>query len=187
MTNSIGGDSLMVEQLSFQIADGGSIPTSPLQFIIKEMRVQAACKLNKCWHSRLPDIEWSNVTRNRYYVCYGAMFEQRWFAVAIWSSPVNQRFNIDETLELRRFAINNIAPRNTASRMMKIMVIMIKARYPRIKRLISYQDCDVHNGTIYKASGWRPAGKTKYHPWNKSRRRADSQSKADKIRWELTL
>jgi hypothetical protein len=185
VNKEIGGDSSVVEQLAFQLKDGGSIPTSPLQFEIKELRVQTACELNKRWHSRLPEIDWSNVTRNRYYVCYGALFEQKWFAVAIWSSPVNQNFNLDETLELRRMAICPEAPKNTASRMLAVMARLIKKRFPKVNRLISYQDTAVHQGTIYKASGWEPASRTKYQPWDRSRQRAKSQSDADKIRWEL--
>ena len=181
------GDSLMAEQLSFQIKDGGSIPTSPLQFDIKEIGVKTACELNSRWHSRLPLIDWSNVVRNRYYVCYGALFEQSWYAIAIWSSPVNQNFNLAETLELRRMAINENAPKNTASRMIRVMIQLIRKRYPLIAKLISYQDTEVHSGTIYRASGWRGASRTKYQAWDKSRNRTESQSKADKIRWEYQL
>ena len=177
----------MSKQLAFQLEDGGSIPTSPLQFIIKELGVQTACALNGKWHSRLPEIDWSNVVRNRYYVCYGALFEGQWYAVAIWSSPVNQNFSLEKTLELRRMAINDNAPKNTASRMISMMVKLIKKRFSLIEKLISYQDTEVHNGTIYKASGWHIGNKTKYQPWDRSRDRATSQSRADKIRWEYIL
>ena len=37
---------------------------------IEETRAQIACMLNELWHSRLPNIHWSNVVRNTYYVCY---------------------------------------------------------------------------------------------------------------------
>ncbi len=61
-----GGDSLMVEQLSFQIEDGGSKPTSPLQLFVKLINFETAIALNKKWHSRLPIIEKSNITRCTY-------------------------------------------------------------------------------------------------------------------------
>ena len=143
----------MEEQLTFQLGEGGSIPTSPLQFEIKEIGVRAGCILNGRWHSRLPKIDWSNVTRNRHYICFGAMFDNHWFAVGIWSSPVNQAFDVDSVLELRRMAIAPEAPKNTASRMIRVMIALIRRRLPNIKRLISYQDTEVHRGTIYKASG----------------------------------
>ena len=182
--NTSGG-SLMTEQLSFQIADGGSIPTSPLQFIIKKIGVRAACILNKKWHSRLPEIDWSNVTRNRHYVCYGATFDNHWFAVGIWSSPVNQAYDMDTVLELRRMAISPEAPKNTASRMMRIMIALIRKGLPNINRLISYQDTEVHQGIIYKASGWESVAEVAYRPWNKTRQRDNEQSTATKIRWEF--
>lgn len=177
----------MVEQLSFQIKEGGSIPTSPLQLFIRQTDVHTACKLNAEWHSRLPQIEWGNIVRNRYSGYYGAIYQQKWYAVAIWSSPVNQKFNLNETLELRRFAISPEAPKNTASRMMRIMLKLIREQFPLVRKLLSYQDTEVHNGTIYKASGWLPVHTTRYQPWNKSRQRNNSQSRADKIRWEHNL
>jgi hypothetical protein len=177
----------VVEQLSFQIKDGGSIPTSPLQFVVREISPILACELNRRWHSRLPELDWSNVTRNRHYICFGAIYKGQWFATGIWSSPVNQAFDMDTVLELRRFAIAPEAPRNTASRLLKIMIGLIKKHLPYIRRLISYQDTQVHNGTIYKASGWGAVAHTTYRPWDKTRKRKPSQSTADKIRWELNI
>tara|TARA_Y100000310_G_scaffold112189_1_gene110682 strand:- start:1258 stop:1827 length:570 start_codon:yes stop_codon:yes gene_type:complete len=181
------GDSLMEKQLVFQLGEGGSIPTSPLQFEIKEIGVRGACILNEKWHSRLPQIGWSNVVRNRHYICFGAMVDNRWLAVGIWSSPINQAFDMDTVLELRRMAIAPEAPKNTASRMLRIMIALIKKRLPNIKRFISYQDTEVHKGTIYKASGWQAVATVKYQPWDKTRQRAVSQSSADKTRWEYSL
>ena len=177
----------MAEQLSFQIESGGSIPTSPLQLEIKEIGVRGACLLNEKWHSRLPKIDWSNVVRNRHYICFGAMYDNHWLAVGIWSSPVNQAFDMENVLELRRMAIAPEAPKNTASRMIRIMIALIRKRLPNIKRLISYQDTEVHRGTIYKASGWEAVTKVAYRAWDKTRQRAVSQSGADKIRWEYLL
>jgi hypothetical protein len=115
------------------------------------------------------------------------MYNHEWFAVGIWSSPVNQSYNMDTVLELRRLAISPDAPRNTASRMIKVMITLIKKRLPTINRFISYQDTEVHKGTIYKASGWKPVGTTVYRAWDKTRQRNTSQSTADKIRWEYTI
>ena len=184
VSDNICGGSSMVEQLTFQLEEGGSIPTSPFQFKIKEMSARGACILNSRWHSRLPVLPWSNVVRSHLYVCYGAMFNNEWWAVGIWSSPVNQAFDMDSVLELRRMAIAPEAPKNTASRMIKIMIALIRKRLPTITRLISYQDTEVHKGTIYKASGWENITVVTYRPWNKTRQRDNEQSTADKIRWE---
>ena len=151
-------DSLMVERTLFQVGDGGSIPTSPLQLKVERINVHLACKMNEEWHSRLPRIHWSNVARNTHYVCYGASYDYRWYAVGIWSSPVARLLDNKSILELRRLAICRDAPKNTASRMICVMVKLIRKRLPQITKLISYQDTAVHNGTIYKASGWRVGG-----------------------------
>ena len=98
-------------------------------------------------------------------------------------------------LELRRMAISQEAPKNTASRMIKIMIKIIKKTFPDIWKLISYQDTEVHNGTIYKASGWVAAnlsGKPNwYHPTKKYKNRVAMTnpivSNAPKIRWEKQI
>ncbi len=86
-------------------------------------------------------------------------------------------------------AISEEAPRYTASRMLSIMVRIIKKMFPKITRLISYKDTSVHNGTIYKASGWLPVNKTKFIPWygvNPTATLPD-QAIADKVRWEYKI
>ena len=179
----------MVEQLSFQIESGGSIPTSPLQLRVKDISVFGACKLNEKWHSRLPLIDWSNVVRNTYYDCFAADFDNHWFAVAIWSDPVakNRLSDGAVTLELRRMAVSPEAPRFTASWMLGVMVKLIRKRHPSLRHLISYQDTEVHTGTIYKASGWQIETKSKGISWTtKDRQRNTEQTMADKIRWGLT-
>jgi len=70
---------------------------------------------------------------------------------------------------------------------LSIMIKLIRRKFPDIKRLISYQDTDVHKGTIYKASGWEIGAQTPYTSWNKTRKRNKSQSKSTKIRWEYVL
>ena len=163
---------------------------SPIQLKIKKIKPQLACEMNRKWHSRLPIIHWSNIVRNTYYICYGVEYDGRRYAVGIWSSPVAQnRFKEGkQMLELRRVAICNDAPKNTASRIISLMIKDIKKRFPKIKRLISYQDAKIHLGTIYKASNWKIQGKTKGISWTtKNRQRNKEQTKTDKIRWEYII
>lgn len=184
------GDGVMATQETFQFPDGGSIPTSPLQFSFEVIRAITACKLNAEWHSRFPLIDWSNVVRNRHYVCYAAKFDGKYFAVAIWSSPIaaNRLKDGQLLLELRRMAINDKAPKNTASRMLSYMRKDIEKRFPDVLRLISYQDTESHHGTIYKASGWHLASEPTSIDWNTStRKRNAAQSSAPKVRWEYDL
>ena len=82
---------------------------------IEETRAQIACMLNELWHSRLPDIHWSNVVRNKKYVCYVFKYKQAIVGTAIWSSPVARRLDPLTTLELRRMALSDVCPKNTAT------------------------------------------------------------------------
>jgi hypothetical protein len=89
-------------------------------------------------------------------------------------------------LELRRFAISPDAPKNTASRMLGFMVRSIRKIIPEISTLLSYQDKEVHTGTIYAASGWHRAARVQgKREWSiLSRQRVETQTDAHKIRWE---
>ena len=56
--------------------------------------------------------------------------------------------------------------------------------------LISYQDTSIHNGTIYKASGWSKGRFTKVEEirWGKGgRKRNPIVATGAKIRWEKDL
>ena len=182
------GDSIRVVHTLFQEEDDGSIPISPLQLSINKMPKKLAKELNELWHSRLPDISnWNNCE------CYGADYKNRYYAVAMWSIPSARALNGRGWWEMRRMAIAPDAPKNTASRMLKIMRLLILKEKPTINKLISYQDTDVHNGTIYKSSGWvvgnigeRIDETQKYNNW-KTRPGRKNQSTAPKIRWEYDL
>ena len=180
----------MEAQQTFQVAGSGSIPISPHQLLLKVIQPWIACQLNKRWHSRLPRIHWSNVVRNTHHLCYGIYFEELAIGVAIWTSPVAQnRFKDGKRmLELRRLALSDKCPKNSASRVISIMVKHIRKKFPEITRLISYQDTFIHAGTIYKASNWKQAGTTKFITWeNRNKTHNPDQTIADKIRWEYQL
>jgi hypothetical protein len=143
-------------------------------------------ELNRKWHSRLPEIG-----NGLQCFWYGAECGNRWYAVAAWSSPSARLLNGKGLLELRRMAISDDAPKNTASRMLKVMVKLLRKERPELEKLISYQDTEVHKGTIYKAAGWTAAAVCKGHSWTWGketvRKSAKEQSLADKVRWELQL
>ena len=167
-----------------------------MEITVKEIKVQEttariACMLNELWHSKLPKIHWSNVVRNKHYVCYAIKYKQAIIGVAIWSSPVaaNRFKDGDKLLELRRLALSDVCPRNTASFVISSMIKDIKVRFPELIRLVSYQDTEAHLGTIYKASNWTAAPtQTSLLDWTTSKRKRSSlQSTADKVRWEYEL
>ncbi len=190
MKTDLRADDVRDSMPLFRSGCGGVIPTSALQLQIARCNVHRACELNELWHSRFPKIDWSNVVRNKDYVCYVAELDAVAYAVAIWSSPIaaNRLAEGSTALELRRMAIADDAPPNTASRMIGIMRRIIKKELTHITLLVSYQDTDVHEGTIYKASGWKAVAQNKGTSWtNEQRQRNKEQSLADKIRWEYRL
>ena len=181
----ICGDSVRETQPLFQVENGGAIPTSPLQFEIIEIKRDIFIDLNKKWHSRLPICTncWDGI-------CFGAEFSGRLFAVAWWSKPIaqNRLRNGRFIYELRRMAICDEAPKNTASRFLKIMVLIIKKRLPDIYKLISYQDTKVHSGTIYRSSNWimMETQSKGFQTW-KNRKNRNDLSDSKKIRWEYII
>lgn len=64
-----------------------------------------AQELNALWHSVLPITEYGNLVRNTRYVAYWADFEDRAYAVALWTSPVaaNRLANGESLTPLRYF------------------------------------------------------------------------------------
>ena len=180
----MSGDDVRVAYPLFQEEGGGAIPTSPLQLHFGTISNSLAEQLNELWHSRLPIITngWDCS------VSFAAECSNRYYAVAMWGHPRSQSFNQVAVIELRRMAIAPDAPRMTATRMLGWMRRWITKNMPQVTRLISYQDTEVHLGTIYKAAGWKQAGYTKFSPWkNNSLKIERTQSTADKIRWELAL
>jgi hypothetical protein len=148
--------------------------------------INTAVRLNELWHSRLPRFAWP-LDR---CTAFGAEFGGLFYAAAIWSWPVARMLNGRDWLELRRLAISPDAPKNTASRMLRVMTLLIRRSRLRVVKLISYQDTAVHTGGIYRAAGWNPASKSVGGEWAREkigRHNRAVQSAAPKVRWELDL
>jgi len=164
---------------------------SPKQFDLVEISAQGACRVNADFHSRFPYIHWSNVVRNKHYICFGLFYENVAYGSAIWSSPIagNRLKDGWKLLELRRLALCAECPKNTATWMLSKMEKDIRKRFPDIIRLISYQDTEVHLGTIYKAANWVAVSQTQSGlSWSDlGRERNPEQSQASKVRWERNL
>jgi hypothetical protein len=179
----MSGDEVRVACPLFQEECSGATPTSPLQLQIEKMPSHIAALLNRQWHSRFPRINNAGQCE-----AYGAIFENRYYAVALWSDPIARMFNGRKMWELRRFAIAPDAPRFTASRMLSIMTKLIRREYPALTTLISYQDTAVHTGVIYKSAGWKAKGFKRALTWNNATRsRPIDECLSDKIRWEYAL
>lgn len=178
-----GGESIRVMHPLFHGDEGGSIPTSPLQLDVGRIEMKVAIPLNDKWHSRLPAFTSPPERCMAYGAAHGGIF----YAVAIWSPPLARMLNHTGRYELRRFAIAPDAPRNTASRVLRVMALLLAKERPDVDTLISYQDTAVHSGTIYKAAGWSPVLRSTGGEWIRARGSIKAQSAAPKVRWELRL
>ena len=140
--------------------------------------------LNELWHSRLPNCK--NAFEGFFF---GAKYDDKNYAVAWWSKPVARSYNGKDYLELRRLAICQDAPKFTATRMLSQMRKHIKISHPHVVKLISYQDTEVHTGTIYKADNWtlESFGGEKGKGWTTRDANRINQSKAPKNRWGYDL
>lgn len=170
----------------FQVGEGGSIPTSPLQMRVVPIDFTLARALVGCWHSTMPRFG-TGFIENMPFPCYGAVKDDRLYAVAIWSNPAARNLPQQTWLELRRFAIAPDAPRFTASWMLGVMRRpLLRNKRPEVERHISYQDLGQHTGTIYKAAGWEPTIINEDGNWTrKNRPRPQAQSTNAKQRWEI--
>jgi hypothetical protein len=171
----------------FQAGDGGSRPTSALHLWLDRVTLNVARPLNQLWHSTLPRYG-RGFIKNQSDLCYAAEHEGRYYAVAILSNPVARNLPQDTWLELRRLAVAPDAPRNTASRILRIVALLVRRDRPAIVRLVSYHAVGVHTGAIYRAAGWTPTKQRRGSEWScGSRPRPGAQCKADKQRWEKSL
>lgn len=163
------------------------------ELVLDRCDPQTARRLNELWHSRLPRTQvgpWQfGFVAHKEGIAYG---------VALWHNP-SARTLPSHWLELRRLALSDDAPHCAASWMLAGMRRYFASHCPERERLISYQDCDVHQGTIYKAAGWVPAHLAKARTRDRSapRRgtRRDYRSNQNglapdasaKVRWEVAL
>ena len=97
-------------------------------------------------HSRLPVTQ-----KGPWKMAYSATGNGETFAVALWHNP-SARMLPGYWLELRRLAVKEGAPHCTASSFLQAMVRDLRG--DGWQHFISYQDQEVHTGTIYKAAGW---------------------------------
>lgn len=170
-----------------------SPPSRASELSVERCSASFACEMVRAYHSRLP-----NVQSGPWKLAFAAHFRFTCFGAALWHNT-SARGLPQTWLELRRLVVAPDAPHCTASRMLGQMVRWIRRELPEYERVISYQDCDVHTGTIYRAAGWEPAYFSK--PRNRDRSkprvgtRRDYRSDANglaaagagKVRWELAL
>ena len=170
----------------------GSAPSVKALHVV-EIKMREAAELNRRWHSMLPRTDLGNLLCGNMSAAYAAEYDHYFWAVAIFSQPIIRAIaKHHDALELRRLAICDVAPPNTASRMLAVCCRLVKQKYPWAKKIVSYLAVDVHEGTIYRAAGWKPVGAiTEARPQRKKgdhgRATGPLQTKSRKQRWEFAL
>lgn len=155
-TPEISGDSLKVEQLSNQIREGGSIPTSPLQFIVRQIPAHQTHEwlLNKHYAHRIPSISWAFGLYDPCELLQGVCT----FGTPP-SSPLREGIcgfkHLDITLELNRLVVEDDLPANSTS----FFVSKCLRLLPRPSIVISFADpSHGHLGIIYQACNFLYTG-----------------------------
>lgn len=181
----------------FQAGGGGATPTSALQLHIERINMRLAMELNHRWHSMLPRNNpqlLGHFMGSQFSIAFAATYDANFYAVAIWCHPQIRTHDDGRTIELARLAICDSAPKNTASRMLRVMRLLIVETFPKVNRMISYLAVDVHSGTIYKAAGWKPVGEIvqarpqRFSNINKKTRATGPlQTTSRKQRWEFSI
>lgn len=168
-------------------------PEKAGQLTVEPCSPRIACDMVRAFHSRLP-----NVQDGPWKLAFAAHYRHTCFGAALWHNP-SARGLPANWLELRRLVVAPDAPHCTASRMLGQMTRWIRRTMPEVERVISYQDCEVHTGTIYRAAGWTPAHFSKPRVRDRSKPRVGTRrdyrrdmngvapASAGKMRWELTL
>lgn len=150
-------DSSTVELPLFQVEDGGSTPTSALQFLIRPIAHETAEKWVVKWHysHRIP------TGKN---VCYGLYADGNLYAVIVYGIGVNpyqaKFLGVQRVLEIKRMCRAEPALKYHLSRFIAISSKMAAKEYP-YDCLIAFADPEQgHEGTVYKASGFKLHGMT---------------------------
>jgi len=122
--------------------------TRASEMVVAECQKMEAVAFVRAHHSRLP-----NVQKGPWMYAFTAEHPEtrQIYAAALWNNP-SARTLPNSWLELRRMAVANDAPHCTASAFLAAMTKQLRAFGHN--HFISYQDLEVHTGTIYKAAGW---------------------------------
>ena len=151
------GDSSTAELPLFQGDDGGSSPTSPLQFKIRPIRNETAEQWVVRWHysHRIP------TGKN---ICFGLYANNEMYAAIVYGIGVNpyqaKFLGVERVLEIKRMCRSEPPLNYPLSRFIALTAKMAAKEYP-YDCLIAFADPEQgHEGTVYKASGFKLHGMT---------------------------
>jgi hypothetical protein len=155
MNEQTSGDSLMVEQLTFQLESGGSIPTSPLQLCFRSINWETAIPMSITHHylHRPSPVTWA----------FGAYYDGLLYGICTIGKPASHTLiegvcgkgKSHNVFELNRLWMDDNLPANSESR----FVGWVLRSIPKGIILVSYADTAFgHIGFIYQATNWLYTG-----------------------------
>lgn len=139
----------MIEQQTFQFEDGGSIPTSPHQFLIFEGCFNDFSHLLEKYHYKSSKIGGA-ISHNLVLKYCGKVYG------GVVIGKMRHKKNYEKNaVELRRMVLSPDCPKNTASYFLSKTIWWLK-RYTNVTTILTFADTTVgHNGTCYKASNFK--------------------------------
>lgn len=149
------GDSVMITQETFQFSEGGSIPTSPLQFSFDVQKIDT--KLGKEFVKKY---HYSHGIHNG-PMCYGLWDCRELVGVLALATPCSENvcasvFGSDmkrSVTELHRLVLLDEVPKNTESWFISRALRFFKKDRPNYNAVLSFADATQgHIGTIYQAT-----------------------------------
>lgn len=160
----------METQETIQFQNGGSIPTSPLQFRVEPCARNEIKEFIETWHysksiNGIKSTHCFKLVDTQNNILGGAIFGE----FAMHNQWKRFSANPNDVIELRRLCCIDDTPKNTESFFISKMLLWLK-KNSQIKTVVSYADAEYgHSGTIYKASNFklldfRPGAKVIF--WN---------------------
>ena len=155
------GDSSKVEQGTFQFQDGGSIPTSPLHFIVRKIDSKTGKDYIKKHH-------YSHGIHNG-PICYGLFYNEILMGVCAFSTPCSENVcrsiagvgNERQVIELSRLHLLDECPKNSESFFVSKCIKMLFKEKVNYNFIVSFADpTQGHTGVIYKALNFIEDGRT---------------------------
>jgi hypothetical protein len=147
----------MVEQLTFQLGDGGSTPTHPLFHIDKLPHKEAKAFVEK-WH-------YSGKMPTGKNVCFG-LWEQGCglYAAIVYGIGVNpyqaQFLGVESVIEIKRMCRAEPKKKYELSRFIRLTMKLAR-RYMTFEAVVAFADPEHgHKGTVYSAAGFCHMGVT---------------------------
>lgn len=142
------GDGVTKTQLTYLLIDGGSTPTSPLQFRIQEGRFSDFADLLEKYHYKSSKIG-GGISYNLVLVYNNRIFG----GITIGKMRHKDKYG-EKAVELRRMVLHPDCPKNTASYFLSKAIWWLK-KYTDISTVYTFADQTVgHDGTCYKAANF---------------------------------